>query len=91
MFKNAPPCFVKLACETGLNILKGNLKLPSSQYKNLRPYKQMLLQLSQPDISIKQRRSILARKKGGFLPLVIPYLLTALSGFAGQAIAKAVF
>jgi hypothetical protein len=88
LLKNAPPCFIRLISECGLNILKGNLKLPTDQYKKLKPHKRMLLSLSKPILSIKKRKDLLLKKKGGFLPVILPFLLSAISGFTGQALAK---
>jgi hypothetical protein len=91
ILKRAPPCFVRLISECGLNILKGNIKLPEAQYKKLKPHKRLLLSLSKPIISMKQKKALLVKKKGGFLPIVLPFLLSAISGFTGQALAKSVF
>lgn len=88
IIKCASPCFIRLISELGLNILKGSVKLPRHQYKKLRPHKRLLVHLSKPGFSASQHRSKLLKKKGGFLPAVLPFLLTALSGFAGQALAK---
>lgn len=82
------PCLVRLISELGLNILKGTVKLPKRQYKKLKPYKRLLISLSKPGFSADKHRQILLKKKGGFLPAILPYILTALSGFAGQALAK---
>jgi hypothetical protein len=88
LLKNVPFCFVQLMAETGLNILKGNLKLPKSQYAHLRPHKRLLLSLSKHGISLKKKKELLVKKKGGFLPVLAPILLSALSGLAGQALGK---
>ena len=88
VLRRAPPCFVRLVAETGLNILKGNLRLPKSQYRNLRPHKHLLLSLSKPGISLERKKQLLIEKKGGFLPTLVPILLSALASFAGQALAK---
>lgn len=91
LLKTAPSCFVRLVCETGLNVLAGTLQLQRRHYKYLKPYKKLLTQLSDRSMSLAAKKTLLIKKKGGFLPVVIPYLLTALSGFAGQALAKAAF
>lgn len=88
MLRSAPYCFVQLMAETGLNILKGNLRLPTNQYVHLRPHKRLLLALSKRGVSLKQKKELLVKKKGGFLPVLAPILLSALSGLAGQALAK---
>lgn len=90
LLKKAPSCVIRLLSECGLNVLKGNVKLTDGQYKSLKPHRRLLLQVSEPSLSLKERREVLAKKKGGFLPVILPILLSALSGFAGQAVAKAV-
>lgn len=89
ILEKAPPCVIKLLCEGGLNILKGNIKLKTHQYKKLKPHKRLLLTISKPSISLKQRRTVLGQKKGGVLPVVIPILLSVLASLAGRAVAKA--
>lgn len=90
ILKKAPSCLVRLFSECGHNILKGNVKLPDAQYKKLKPHKRLLLLMSNPSKSLKEKKFALLKKKGGFIQVVLPYLLTALSGFAGQALAKSV-
>jgi hypothetical protein len=90
ILKKAPPCLIRLLSECGLNVLKGHVKLSPSQYAHLRPHRRVLLDISRPAVSLRTRREALGRKRGGFLPVILPILLSALSGFAGQAVAKAV-
>lgn len=90
LLQTASPCLIRLLSECGLNVLKGNVKLSDSQYASLRPHRRMLMTVSKPSASLEERRHALTRKKGGFLPIVLPIILSALSGFAGQAVAKAV-
>lgn len=88
ILRNASTCLTRLLCETGLNILKGHVKLSDDQYKKIRPHKRLLLMVSKPSIPLKHRREALAKKKGGFLPIVLPAILSAISGFAGQTLSK---
>lgn len=88
---NAPSCFVRLISELGLNILKGSIKLPKHQYKKLRPHKRLLIRMSKPGFSPEHHRQILLKKRGGFLPAILPLILSAVSGFAGQTLAKTLF
>jgi hypothetical protein len=90
LIRQAPPCLIRLLSECGLNVLKGNVKLSRHQYATLKPHKRVLLSVSHPSASLKERRAALTKKQGGFLPVVLPIILSALSGFAGQAVAKAV-
>lgn len=92
ILRKAPPCFTRLLCETSLNILKGNLKLPESHYRHLRPHKRLLLKLCKRAISLKEKKNILIRKRGGaaFLAALAPIALSALSSFIGQVLGKTV-
>lgn len=91
ILKKAPSCMVRLLSECGHNVLKGNVKLPEAQYKKLKPHKRLLLLMSNPSKTLKEKKLALLKKKGGFIQVVLPYLLTALSGFAGQTLAKNIF
>ena len=91
LLQEASPCLIQLLSECGLNVLKGNLKLTDDQYDRLKPHRRMLLKVSKSKSSVEARRSILTKKKrGGFLPIILPIILSALSGFAGQAVSKAI-
>lgn len=89
VLNKAHPCMIQLICEMGLNILKENILLSEHQYERLKPYKRMLLRLCHPGKSLKQRKKILIKAIGGFLPKVLPAVLSAVSAYAGQALAKA--
>lgn len=92
ILKSASPCLVRLVSECGYNILKGNVQLPNAQYKKLKPYKRLMLFLSKPKVSIADKKEALVKKQGGAFPaVVLPLLLSAISGFAGEALAKSIF
>ena len=90
LLQNASPCLIQLLAECGLNVLKGNLKLSDDQYERLKPHRRMLLNVSKSKATVDERRNTFLKKRGGFLPVILPILLSALSGFAGQAVSKAV-
>lgn len=92
ILRRAPPCFTRLLCETSLNILKGNLSLPVSHYEHLRPHKRLLLNLCKPAVSLKQKKDILVKKRGGaaFLAALAPIALSALSSFLGTTLGKVI-
>jgi hypothetical protein len=90
ILKSAHPCLIRLICEVILNILKGDIELKGHQYEELRPYKQMFLKICEDGVTLKRRRNILVRKVGGFLPKILPGLLSAISGFAGHSLANLV-
>jgi hypothetical protein len=90
ILKRAPSCFIRFLSECGLNVLKGNLELTDDQYAKLKPYKKVLLSVSDPTQSMNDRRKFLLKKKGGLVPLIIPVLATFLASLAGEAIGKAI-
>ena len=52
--------------EGALNLLKGNIIVPSSSFKRLKPHKSKLLYLTCKKPSLKQKEVL--NQKGGFLP-----------------------
>ncbi len=86
VLNDAHPCLIQLICEIGLNILKGNIELPREQYKDLKPYKRLLLSLCQPGKSLPERKKVLLKAVKKLLPKI---LLTAIGSFAGHALANA--
>ena len=53
--------------EVALNLLKGNIIVPSSSFKRLKPHKSKLLYLTRKKPSLKEKKEVL-NQKGGFLP-----------------------
>lgn len=88
IIKKSNLCFVRFLCEIGKNILKGNIRLPTAQFQKLKPHKRLLLYISGRQTPLRERKRVLLEKGGGFLPIVLPFLLSAISGFAGQALSK---
>lgn len=93
ILENADNCLIKLLCECAMNVLKGRVSLKKSQLKRLSPHGRTLVKLSRTTgfdrakTKLDQARKLL-QKRGGFLPIILPPLLTLLSGFAGQALGK---
>ena len=53
--------------EVAVNLLKGNIIVPSSSFKRLKPPKSNLLYLTRKKPSLKEKKEML-NQKGGFLP-----------------------
>lgn len=87
VIRDADLCFVKILCECALNVLKGRVPLTKTQLKRLRPHANTLVKLSDKKTSQKEQRDIL-RKKGGFLPIILPALISTLGSMAGDTISK---
>ena len=68
--------------EVALNLLKGNIKVPTSSCKRLKPHNSKLLYLTRKKPSLKKKKEVL-NQKGGFLPalaaLVAPLAVDLLS------------
>jgi hypothetical protein len=90
ILKEATPEFTKFLCEIVLNVLKGNIQLAEPHYKKLRRHKHTLLNLCKAKKSLKFRKKLLLKKAGGFLPLILPALISAIAGFAGEAISSSI-
>lgn len=88
ILKKADTCLARLLCESGMNVLKGNVTLKNDQYQRLKPHKRLLLLVSEPTIPLDKRRKALEEKKGGFLPIILPALISAISGLAGQSLSN---
>lgn len=74
---------IKSLCEICQNLLSGNI---SVNVKKLHPYKKIIQQLSNKKIPIARKRRLFTNQTGGFLPLIIPTVLSLLGGIAGKVI-----
>lgn len=75
--------------EAALNTLKGNVPLESGLKKKLKRHCSRIRQLAHKRVSRKRKKELLVQQ-GGFLPLLIPAVLTAVGSLAASAIGKAV-
>ena len=75
--------------EGALNTLKGNVPLESTLKKKLKRHCAKIRQLAHKRISRKKKKELLVQH-GGFLPLLIPAILTAVGSLAARAIGNAV-
>lgn len=71
---------IKCICEVCLNVLNGNIKLKDTDKKRLKRYKNVLRYLvhrqgSKGREKVENKRKVLVQK-GGFLPIILPSLLT---------------
>lgn len=75
----------QIAClsEICLNVLAGNV---NADVKKLRKYKTAIRQLSKRSTCLKKKKQLLSGQTGGFLPIILPALVSALAGMAGRAI-----
>lgn len=74
---------IKSICEICQNLLSGNIPV---SIKKLRTHRKIIRQLADKKIPFSKKRKLFLNQTGGFLPFVIPAVLSLLSGIAGKAI-----
>ena len=78
------PDFLQALCEIALNLLKGNIPLAPSQFRNLKRQKKIIRLLADKKIGLKRKHQVLKKQKGGFiLPLLsaaVPLIGNLLGG-----------
>jgi hypothetical protein len=70
LYKQAPQCFTKFIGHCASAILRGDIELHENQYKKLKKYKTLLLELSDDKKSLKHKINSALKKTGGALPLI---------------------
>ena len=88
LLKHADPCFIKLLCECTLNVLKGRVRLDKRQLKRLGPHAHTMVKISKIKNHPAKKNKELLETKGGFLPIILPALISALGTLAGKAVSK---
>lgn len=71
-------------CECVLNCLNGNIDLNETEKHQLKKYKKVLRELIKKKISLKKRKQLLLQKGSGFLPIILPTVLSLLTDFLTQ-------
>ena len=79
LLQNISPGLLKCLCECSLNVLKGNVKLTSSQKQLLRRHRKVLRSLADRKTTVKRKKQLLVQK-GGFLPALLGPILSTLAG-----------
>jgi hypothetical protein len=78
LLKRVPSSCIKAICECSLNALKGNITLSTHRKNSLRKHKSVLRQLVDKKKPLFKKRKLIIQK-GGFLNILIPAALTALT------------
>ncbi|GFU04887.1 uncharacterized protein TNCV_1290101 [Trichonephila clavipes] len=88
ILKSATDDQIKTLCEICDNLLSGNI--PTKKIKKLCSYKRVIRILANRSVPISRKRKLFTtnRQVGGFLPLILPGVLSLLGGIAGKAIGK---
>jgi len=66
------------------NILNGNVPLTPTQFKKLKKHRTTLRKLMHNIRGSTKEKRTLLKQKGGFLPMLLPIALNALSGLFGS-------
>ena len=75
---------IHVICECCENILNGNVMLDKYSYDKLRKYKSTLRKLIKKS-NYKKKKNLIVQK-GGFLPIILPAIITGLSSIVASAI-----
>lgn len=90
VLRRADPCLVNLLRECVLNFLYNKIQVPEEEKKRkLRRYAWNLTELVRPKTSLRRSRELL-RQSGGFLPVILPALISLVTGIAGEAIGRSI-
>lgn len=81
-------CFLHFISDCSFGILKHLIVLPKQSYKRLREFKNDIIAFGHFKTSIRKKRRLLIDKNGGFLPLILPALASAVFGVLGSLITK---
>ena len=78
---------IRALSEIAFNISKGNFKIPEPLLKKLVKHRHSIRKLSKKTLSHTVKRTLL-KQKGGFLPLLVSPVLSALGIIVGRAISS---
>lgn len=76
ILKTATSSQVKCLCEICKNVLCGNVPVSVSKLKK---YKSTIREVAQKSTNLNRKRKLLCQK-GGFLPLILPAIISLLTG-----------
>ena len=80
ILRGADKELVYCLCECALNVLQGNVKLQNKEKNHLKKYKRQLRDLSNKKISLRTKRKLLLKQKGGWVSALIAPVLSTLAG-----------
>lgn len=86
IIQNGNKNFIKSICECCHNLLKGNIKLPKEDLEKIRKYKAAIRKILKKS-SLKTKKKFLIQH-GGFLQILIPAAVSAISSIISSFINK---
>lgn len=78
LLKTLAPDTIKAICECSLNVLNGNIPLSTQQKKQLTKYKSTLRKIAGKRGALYTKKKLIIQR-GGFLNILIPAAITAIS------------
>jgi hypothetical protein len=75
---------IRALCDMCLNVLRGNVPLTTSQMQRLKRHKQTLRSMATRRIPLITKRKLI-RQRGGFLPLLLPIIASAVGGLLSSS------
>ena len=85
ILQRSPDRLIKNICNAALNVERGEIPLTNKQKRILAKYRRPISKLTSKNYSIGAKRRTLVQK-GGFLPAVLPIILSTVLGALGSAI-----
>ena len=79
ILQKASSSLLRSLCECSLNVLKGNVKLTSTQKKKLSRHRHKLRTLADRKVSNKRKKQLMIQQ-GGFLGALLTPVLATLAG-----------
>jgi hypothetical protein len=81
-------CLIYYLSDCCKGVLKNHIRFPKRIYKKLSKFRNDILLVANKKSSLKTKRAALLQKNGGFLPLILPALASAVFGVLGNLISK---
>lgn len=76
---------IRAICECIQNFLNEHIDMSPEKIEEIGKYKTLLRSLMEKELTNEERKRAL-KQRGGFLPLLIPAVLSAISGIAGAGL-----
>ena len=88
LLKTCDDSCIRLLTQISSNLITGNIHLKPNQRKRLSSFKHILRELRHRGTPISEKRKLLIKQKGGFLPFLLPIAASALGGLISQVFSK---
>lgn len=79
MIKHVPDEVIKAIADIAHNVLQSNVKISGKTHDLLKPYKNTLRKVSDPQLRTSSKRKLLVQRGGSVIPLLIGTVLSILN------------